>query len=216
MELEWMLCQVVRLEVRSIRDWNSIEKKHVEKSLIFCWFWKSDVDLSTPNRCHSFHVDSLFIVDEISTNVWRGNSICWIHGELTKMRPLGNCSKYFNRICISFIFNFSKVNTLLQIYCVRLKSKTLCISLFSPSSSSRRLFRNIGEFGAKKYFSDHRTSNATQLFVAIKGNFFSSILFLNKSQRSGSSRDYLINRPTSLLIIYAALKYTLTGAQKPV
>ena len=114
MELERVLCQVVRLEVRSIRDWNSIEKRHMEKSLIFCWFWKSDVDLSTPNRCHSFHVDSLFIVDEISTNVWRGNSICWIHGELTKMRSLGNCSKNFNRICISFIFNFSKVNTLFQ------------------------------------------------------------------------------------------------------
>ena len=42
---------------------------------------------------------------------------------------------------------------------------------FSPP-----LFRNNGEFGAKKYFMDHRTGNTIQLFVAIKGHF-SGIFF---------------------------------------
>ena len=112
MELEWVLRQVARLEVTSIRDWNYVEKTQVEKSLIFCWFWKSGVDFSTSKQCHSFHVDSLLIVDEISTNFRRGNSICWIGGELTKMRPLGNFSKYLNTICIPFIFSFLEVNTL--------------------------------------------------------------------------------------------------------
>ena len=42
---------------------------------------------------------------------------------------------------------------------------------FSP------LFRNNGEFGAKKYFTDHRTANTNQLFVVIRGNF-SGLFFL--------------------------------------
>ena len=42
---------------------------------------------------------------------------------------------------------------------------------FSP------LFRNNGEFGAKNYFTDHRTANTNQLFVVIRGNF-SGLLFL--------------------------------------
>ena len=32
-------------------------------------------------------------------------------------------------------------------------------------SSSPRLFRNTGEFGAKKYFTDYRTANTIKLFV---------------------------------------------------
>ena len=38
------------------------------------------------------------------------------------------------------------------------KSKTLCIYLFSPSSSSPRPLQNIMEF-EKKYFTDHDTTN---------------------------------------------------------
>ena len=34
-----------------------------------------DVELSTSNRCHSFHVDSPFIIDEISMNFRCGNSM---------------------------------------------------------------------------------------------------------------------------------------------
>ena len=40
---------------------------------------------------------------------------------------------------------------------------------FSPSSAE--LFRGNGEFGAKKYFTDHRTADTIQLFVATEGNF---------------------------------------------
>ena len=34
-----------------------------------------------------------------------------------------------------------------------------------------RVFRNVGASEVKKYFTDHRTANTVQLFVAIKGNF---------------------------------------------
>ena len=51
--------------------------------------------------------------------------------------------------------------------CVCLKSKTLCNCL--SFSSFSHTFRNNGEFGSKKYFTDHRTANRIQLFVAIKG-----------------------------------------------
>ena len=65
--------------------------------------------------------------------------------------------------------------------------------LFSPS-----FFPNNRELGAKKYFTDHWTADTTQLFVAIKGNFFWSILFL---VAKGDSPDYLINKPTVYLHI---------------
>ena len=47
--------------------------------------------------------------------------------------------------------------------------------LFSPSSP--QLFQNIGEFGAKQYFKEHRIGNTVQLLVAIKGNF-PNLIFL--------------------------------------
>ena len=49
-------------------------------------------------------------------------------------------------------------------FCICLKSKTLYICRFSPSSSSPRLLWNIGEFGAKEYFADHHTSNTIHGF----------------------------------------------------
>ena len=70
------------------------------------------------------------------------------------------------------------------VYYVCLKSKMLCICRFS-SSSSLRLFRNIGEFGAKKYFTDNQTADTIKLFVFIKGNF-SGLFFW----------EYLINVTT--------------------
>ena len=48
-------------------------------------------------------------------------------------------------------------------YCVCVKRRTLCSFLCSSSPSSSRNFasvnRNIGKFGAKNYFTDHRTAN---------------------------------------------------------
>ena len=47
------------------------------------------------------------------------------------------------------------------------------------SSSSAQLFWNIGELGAKSYFTHYWTTNAIQLFVAIKGNFSGLLFFWN-------------------------------------
>ena len=50
----------------------------------------------------------------------------------------------------------------LWLYCVCVKRITLCNCLRSSSPSSRdfaSVIRNIGKFGAKNYFTDHRTAN---------------------------------------------------------
>ena len=55
------------------------------------------------------------------------------------------------------------------------KAKRFAIALlfvFLP----RRDFRNIGEFGPKKYFTDQPAANTIQLVVSIKANF-SHLLF---------------------------------------
>ena len=44
-------------------------------------------------------------------------------------------------------------------FCFCLKSEMLCILWFSPSSFFPGLLRNIGEFGAKIYFTDHLKPN---------------------------------------------------------
>ena len=44
--------------------------------------------------------------------------------------------------------------------------------LFLPT-----FFSTIGEFGAKKYFTDHRAAYTIQLFVAIKENFSDLFFF---------------------------------------
>ena len=48
---------------------------------------------------------------------------------------------------------------------------------FPISLSSAKLFRNIGELGAKENFTDHQTANTVQLFVSIKGNFLGLLFF---------------------------------------
>ena len=53
--------------------------------------------------------------------------------------------------------------------CVCVKRITLCICLCSSSSSSpsrdfASVIRNIGKFGAKNYFTDHRTANTIYRF----------------------------------------------------
>ena len=80
-------------------------------------------------------------------------------------------------------------------YCVCLLSITLCNC---QSFSSAEHFRNIGEFGVKKYFTDYPTTNTTQLVVTIKGNFF-WLIFSQTSHRKGElPRDSLINIATRL------------------
>ena len=73
--------------------------------------------------------------------------------------------------------------------CVCLESITPCNCLavcFLPSS---RLFENIGEFGAKKYFTEHRTANAIQLVVAIKENFSGLFFFWVSPKEEEFPRD---------------------------
>ena len=74
-------------------------------------------------------------------------------------------------------FSFAQHHTFLRLR--KTRSSACC-----PCDSAS-LIRNIGEFGAKNYFTDHRTANGIQLFVPIKRKFFGSILFQNKSQRRG-------------------------------
>ena len=80
---------------------------------------------------------------------------------------------------------------------------------------SARLIRNIGEFGAKKYFIDHQTANTIQLFVSIKRKFIGPLLFQNKLQQREFPSSYLINI-YSHLFICISLKWTLSSGQKPV
>ena len=61
--------------------------------------------------------------------------------------------------------------------CVYLLSITPCNCLaicFLPSS---RFLQNIGEFGAKKHITDHRTADKTQFVVVIKRIFFGLFFF---------------------------------------
>ena len=81
------------------------------------------------------------------------------------------------------------------------KQKRFAFASFSSSSSSPQLLRNIGEFGAKKYFTYHQRANTTQLFVAIKG-IFSGLFFFRRCRSKGKiPRDYLINLATCYLHI---------------
>ena len=49
---------------------------------------------------------------------------------------------------------------------------TKCFNLYiSPSSSSPQLFRNIEEFGAKKYYTDDQTVTTIHVLVAKKEIF---------------------------------------------
>ena len=92
----------------------------------------------------------------------------------------------FNIILLHYTWNYF-VNTQI-LYCVCLKSKTLRNCL-SSSAFLHHFYRNNensnGEFGAKKYFTGRSTADTIQLFVAIKGIFIWSILFLTNSQRRG-------------------------------
>ena len=99
-------------------------------------------------------------------------------------------------------------------YCVCVKRITLCNCLCSSSCFSTSLIRNIGEFGAKKYLTDHWTANTIQLFVPRERKFFWSILFQNKSQRRAI--PYRLLDKYSHLFICTSLKETLSSGQKPV
>ena len=61
--------------VTSIRSRSDIEKSTWRTHQYFVDFEsRFHVEISTSNRCHNFHVDSPFKIDEISTNFPRGIS----------------------------------------------------------------------------------------------------------------------------------------------
>ena len=71
-----MLRQVASLEVTSVRNQNPIKKIMWTTHEYFIDFEsRIDAELFTSNRCHSFHVDSSFVIDEISKNFQRENSM---------------------------------------------------------------------------------------------------------------------------------------------
>ena len=66
----------------------------------------------------------------------------------------------------------------------------------------------------KKYFKDHQTANAIQLFVPAKRKFLGSLLFQSKSQWRGILQGLLDKY--SHLFICISLKWALSSGQKPV
>ena len=91
----------------------------------------------------------------------------------------------------------------------------LCICVCSSGFCfSANLIQNIDKFGTKKYFIDHWTYNAIQLFVPIKKRFFGSLLFQNKLQQRGILHGWLDKY--SYLLICISLKWTLSSGLKPV
>ena len=116
----------------------------------------------------------------------------------------------------SFIYISCLVKKHITIYyCFCIKCITLCIGMCcSHSNFFASLIQNIPEFEAKKYFIDHQTANAIQLFVPTKRTFFGSLLFQNKLQQRGIPQKLLDKY--SHLFICTSLRWTLSGGQKPV
>ena len=67
-----------------------------------------------------------------------------------------------------FLYSLKVIRKNCVAYCVCVKRITICTCLCSSSSPSSRssasLIRNIGEFRAKKYFTDHWTANTIHGF----------------------------------------------------
>lgn len=81
--------QAASLEVASIRHQNDIEIFTSRTHRYFIEFGsRSDIELFTSNRCHPFHVDWLFIIEEMSTNsrrkVQMWNQFAMIHDGINK------------------------------------------------------------------------------------------------------------------------------------
>ena len=103
-----------------------------------------------------------------------GKCISHTHYNVCRTRTILYNYSSFSHISIAKSVNTSFVNITF--------SCCLCSSSSPSSRFSASLIRNIEEFGAKRYLTDHRTSNAIHLFVPVKRKFFGSILFQNKSQ----------------------------------
>ena len=100
---DWM--ETTSTEVTSIRRLNDIEKTTWRTHQYFVDFEsRIHVEISTSNRCHNFHVDSPFKIDEISTNFPRGISTSnrwWIDEDVSigfiypSIKSWNNPGRYF-------------------------------------------------------------------------------------------------------------------------
>ena len=89
----------------------------------------------------------------------------------------------------------------------------MCVCSSPSCHFSASVMQNIGKFGAEKYFTDHRTANAIQLFSPIKRTFF-GVFFFRASRSEGVPQGLLDKY--SHLFICISLKWILSSGQKPV
>ena len=110
---------------------------------------------------------------------------------------LCGASKVFMKALKVFLKSFEKPQR-----CAEIK-----ISRFSASL--------IREFGAKNYFTDHRTDDTVLSFVPTKRTLFGSILVAVAQQPEATCPQRLLDK-YSPFFISMSLKQTLNSRQKPV
>ena len=104
-----------------------------------------------------------------------------------------NRESFFNRaVCLDLLFSSLLV-----------KRKALEL-LFSLLSSSPELSRVMGYFEQNKCFTDHRTTNTIQLFVAMKENL-SDLFFYCLSRKGRRIPEGLLDK-SNHLFIFISLK----------
>ena len=102
------------------------------------------------------------------------------------------------------ISQYLQKNTCTEVsFCVCLESRTLRNCL-SPSYFLHHFSGITGNLEQKKYFTEHRTANTNQLFVAIKQHFFDLSFLWTFSREREIPRDYLDK--SSHLFICTSLK----------
>ena len=108
-----------------------------------------------------------------------------------------------------------------SINCVCVKCITLCDCLCSSSCCcfSASLIQNIGEFGAKNYFTDHQTANIIHSFrdsfqaLKIHGCYWDSQKFEQRSIQAIRG-DYLTQRKFGADLIWHSQIFFKFGAAK--
>ena len=107
------------------------------------------------------------------------------YSTLTKVRTTSNEAMIVVFICFYYaIFEFQAYLTNHQFLCLCEMHNALLLLVFFFLFFCQFFFWNIGEFGAKNYFTDHQTANTIQLIVTLKRAFLGSIFVWNKWQWS--------------------------------
>ena len=95
------------------------------------------------------------------------------------------CSVKWSQIICVVVRRVLRSIAFVRIYCVCLKSKTLCICW------------NIVEVGTRQYFTDYQTANTVHLFVAIKGKF-PGLFFFWTGRSKGKAQMPFLNLTSKL------------------